>query len=96
MVAGEHAEATGVLRQCFGDTEFGREVGDRLECRVAVGGVAPKPWRVEAAEALLPKGAKAVSERLLEGATPTDDNQCKLPLVERTLASVLAQARETA
>lgn len=64
--------------------------------RVAVGGIAPKPWRVEAAEALLPKGAKAVSERLLEGATPTDDNQFKLTLVERTLASVLAQARETA
>ena len=64
--------------------------------RVAVGGIAPKPWRVEAAEALLPKGAKAVSERLLEGATPTDDNQFKLTLVERTLASVLAQARDQA
>ena len=28
--------------------------------RVALGGVAPKPWRVEAAEAELPHGAKAV------------------------------------
>ena len=64
--------------------------------RVAVGGIAPKPWRVEAAEALLPKGAKAVSERLLDGATPTHDNQFKLTLVERTLGSVLAQAREEA
>ena len=27
--------------------------------RVAVGGVAPKPWRVEAAEAEMPHGAKA-------------------------------------
>src|SRR5471030_2118410 len=61
--------------------------------RVAVGGIAPKPWRVEAAETLLPKGAKAVSERLLDGATPTHDNQFKLTLVERTLASVMAQAR---
>ena len=64
--------------------------------RVAVGGIAPKPWRVEAAEALLPKGAKAVSERLLDGATPTHDNQFKLTLVERTLGSVLAQARDEA
>ncbi|MEX7329372.1 xanthine dehydrogenase family protein subunit M, partial [Pseudomonas aeruginosa] len=30
--------------------------------RVAFGGVAPKPWRVEAAEADLPRGAKAVTE----------------------------------
>ncbi|MFM9384656.1 FAD binding domain-containing protein [Pseudomonas sp. UV AK001] len=64
--------------------------------RVAVGGVAPKPWRVEAAEALLPQGAKAVSARLLDGATPTHDNQFKVTLVERTLASVLAQARDEA
>ena len=35
--------------------------------RVAVGGVAHKPWRVEAAEAELPRGAKAVATRLLAG-----------------------------
>ncbi|MCU0119881.1 xanthine dehydrogenase family protein subunit M [Pseudomonas sp. B2M1-30] len=64
--------------------------------RIAVGGIAPKPWRVEAAEALLPQGAKAVSTRLLDGATPTQDNQFKVTLVERTLASVLAQARDDA
>ncbi len=61
--------------------------------RVALGGVAPKPWRVEAAEAELPRGAKAVTARLLAGAKPTDDNAFKLPLVERTLAAVLAEAR---
>ena len=27
--------------------------------RVAVGGIAPKPWRVEAAEAAMPRGTKA-------------------------------------
>lgn len=64
--------------------------------RVAIGGIAPKPWRVEAAEALLPQGAKAVSARLLDGATPTADNQFKVKLVERTIASVLAQARDEA
>ncbi|WP_343518068.1 xanthine dehydrogenase family protein subunit M [Sphingomonas sp.] len=61
--------------------------------RIAVGGIAPKPWRVEAVEAALPRGAKAVADRLLAGARPTKDNAFKLPLVERTLGAVLAQAR---
>lgn len=61
--------------------------------RVALGGVAHKPWRVEAAEAELPRGARAVVAKLLEGAKPTRENAFKLTLVERTLASVLAQVR---
>ncbi|WP_332811413.1 FAD binding domain-containing protein [Sphingomonas sp.] len=61
--------------------------------RVAVGGVAHKPWRVEAAEAEMPRGVKPVAARLLAGARPTPDNAFKLPLVERTLAAVLAEAR---
>ncbi|WP_420142625.1 FAD binding domain-containing protein [Sphingomonas sp.] len=61
--------------------------------RVAVGGVAPKPWRVEEAEAELPRGAQAVSAKLLAGARATRDNAFKLPLVERTLAGILAEVR---
>ena len=61
--------------------------------RVAVGGIAHKPWRVDAAEAAMPRGAKAVAEGLLAGARPTHDNAFKLTLVERTLGAVLAQAR---
>lgn len=61
--------------------------------RIAVGGVAHKPWRVEAAEAELPRGAKAVSERLLAGARPTHDNAFKITLVERTIGAVLADGR---
>jgi xanthine dehydrogenase YagS FAD-binding subunit len=61
--------------------------------RVALGGVAHRPWRVEAAEAEMPRGAKAVTEKLLAGARPTHENAFKLPLVERTLAAVLAEAR---
>lgn len=64
--------------------------------RVALGGVAHKPWRVEAAEAAMPQGAKAVAAGLLAGAQPTPDNAFKLTLVERTLAAVLAQARSAA
>jgi xanthine dehydrogenase YagS FAD-binding subunit len=40
----------------------------------------------------LPQGAGAAA-RLLAGAQVTHDNAFKLPLVERTLAAVLAQAR---
>ncbi|MDM0030029.1 FAD binding domain-containing protein [Variovorax saccharolyticus] len=61
--------------------------------RVALGGVAPKPWRVEAADAALPRGAKAATELLLAGARPTEHNTFKLTLVERTLDAVLAEAR---
>ncbi len=61
--------------------------------RVAVGGIAPKPWRVEAAEAALPSGAKVATARLLEGARPTDQNKFKMALVERTLGAVLAEAK---
>lgn len=61
--------------------------------RVAFGGVAPRPWRVEEAEALLPKGAAAVTARAFQGATPTKDNAFKLPLATRALASVLAEAK---
>lgn len=61
--------------------------------RVALGGVAPKPWRVESAEAGMPGGAKAVAARLLAEAKPTHDNAFKLPLAERTLGAVLAEAK---
>ncbi len=61
--------------------------------RVALGGVAHKPWRVEAADAELPRGAEAVTARLLADARPTDQNAFKLPLVRRTLAAALAEAR---
>jgi xanthine dehydrogenase YagS FAD-binding subunit len=61
--------------------------------RVALGGVAHKPWRVEAAEAELPKGAKAVAAGLFADAKPTDENKFKLTLAERTIDAVLAEAR---
>jgi xanthine dehydrogenase YagS FAD-binding subunit len=61
--------------------------------RVALGGLAHKPWRVETAEADMPRGAKAVTSGLLADARPQHDNAFKLKLVERTLASVLAEAK---
>lgn len=61
--------------------------------RVALGGVAPQPWRMDAADAAMPQGARAVADRLLADARPTADNAFKLTLVARTLSAVLAQAR---
>lgn len=61
--------------------------------RIALGGVAHKPWRLEAAEAALPRGSKAAAEQLLADAKPTSENAFKIPLVERTLAAVVAEAR---
>jgi xanthine dehydrogenase YagS FAD-binding subunit len=61
--------------------------------RVVLGGVAPKPWRDEAAEAELPRGAKAVTARLFAHAKPTEENAFKIQLAERALGAVLADAR---
>ncbi|WP_088343212.1 MULTISPECIES: xanthine dehydrogenase family protein subunit M [Rhodomicrobium] len=61
--------------------------------RVAFGGVAPRPWRVERAEAELPQGSEAVVAAAFDGAKPTQDNAFKIPLAERALALVIAEGR---
>ena len=60
--------------------------------RVALGGVAPKPWRSASADAALPGGAGAVMSELLGGARPTEENAFKILLAERTLAAMLKEA----
>ena len=62
--------------------------------RYAYGGLAHKPWRVEAAEAQL--DAKSIVRATLDGARTSAHNAFKPLLVERTLASVMAQARSQA
>ncbi len=61
--------------------------------RVALGGVAPQPWRDASAEAQLPDGAARVTDALLAGAAPTPDNAFKLTLARRALGAALMQAR---
>ncbi|KQO71482.1 MULTISPECIES: xanthine dehydrogenase family protein subunit M [unclassified Methylobacterium] len=61
--------------------------------RAAFGGVAHKPWRVEAAEGEMARGAKAVTAQAFAGAKPTHDNAYKLTLAERTLSAALNEAR---
>ena len=62
--------------------------------RVAVGGVAHKPWRVEEAEQQMTSGAKAVADRLMAGARTTEDNAFKVPLVHRILAAAMLDAKK--
>jgi xanthine dehydrogenase YagS FAD-binding subunit len=64
--------------------------------RVALGGVAHKPWRIEAAESALPQGIKSVSELLLAGARTTPQNAFKLTLAERALGAAIAEAQDQA
>jgi xanthine dehydrogenase YagS FAD-binding subunit len=70
--------------------------GDRIEdVRIALGGVAHKPWRASKAEAALRNGpateeafrAAAIAE--LANASPLRDNSFKVELVTRTLIAVL-------
>ena len=59
--------------------------------RYAFGGLAHKPWRIEAAESAT--DAAAIARQVLAGATTTSQNAYKVPLVERTLRVALAEAR---
>jgi xanthine dehydrogenase YagS FAD-binding subunit len=60
--------------------------------QIALGGVAYKPWRSEAAETLLPQGAALMAARLLADARPTPQNAFKLKLAQRTIGLALSQA----
>jgi xanthine dehydrogenase YagS FAD-binding subunit len=77
-------------------------VGGRIRsARVALGGLAPKPWRVAEAEERL-AGATAnattfgaASTSILDGARGYGDNDFKILLARRTMHAVLAQATRT-
>jgi xanthine dehydrogenase YagS FAD-binding subunit len=77
--------------------------GDRVrEARIVLGGVAPIPWRVPAAEAVLSeRGLTATAideaaEAAVDGAEPLDENGFKVTLtrnlVRRALASLAQEA----
>lgn len=72
--------------------------GDGIaEVRIALGGVAARPWRALRAEQLL-RGGPATAEAFaraaeaeLADAVPLPGNAFKMPLVQRTLAAVLTE-----
>ncbi len=77
-----------------GDTTDGGMIG---EARIALGGVAHKPWRADRAEAVLrgrPPSRELFTEAAdaeLADARPLDGNAFKIPLVRRTLTAVLEE-----
>jgi xanthine dehydrogenase YagS FAD-binding subunit len=66
--------------------------------RMAFGGLAPKPWRVEKAETALAgrppnaAAAHAAADGVLEGAKGHGDNDFKIPLTRRLIQAALRQA----
>ena len=58
--------------------------------RAAFGGLAAKPWRVEAADNRMT--SDEVADGALAGAKTTEHNAYKVPLARRTLAAALADA----
>jgi xanthine dehydrogenase YagS FAD-binding subunit len=65
---------------------------------LAFGGLAHKPWRVEKAEHMFADGDDAtagpITDVVLAGAKPTEQNAYKLSLVRRTLAATLEDVRQ--
>lgn len=57
--------------------------------RLAFGGVAPKPWRVESAEPRLSLGVHGYIAQAFEGAALQEDNAFKLKLAERLAVDVV-------
>ncbi len=77
------------------------EDGKILNVRLALGGVAPKPWRAYQAESVL-AGAPAreetfrrAAEAELSGARGYGYNDFKIELAKRTIAGVLSEMTET-
>jgi xanthine dehydrogenase YagS FAD-binding subunit len=66
------------------------------DVRIALGGVATKPWRAHAAEGALrgqpldERSMAAAAAAALEGATPRPDNAFKVELARRTLRGTLS------
>lgn len=75
--------------------------GDRItEARIALGGVAHKPWRLREAESLLvgqrgtPEQFRAAAECLLQGAQGFGGNTFKIELARRAIVRALVQANK--
>lgn len=72
--------------------------GPRPDIRVAVGGVATRPWRLPAVEAVLADGPVTVGRvaeacaRAAEGARTTENNHFKIRLLTRSLERALLKA----
>ncbi len=60
--------------------------------RIALGGVAHKPWRTDAADKAMAGGWQPAADALLDGAQGQGGNDFKIDLVRRTLQTTFAEA----
>lgn len=71
-----------------------------VDARLALGGVAAKPWRSDEADAILigkapgPETFQAAAQAVMTGARPSGDNSHKITLGKRLAARALQQAAE--
>jgi xanthine dehydrogenase YagS FAD-binding subunit len=77
--------------------------GDTVrEARIAIGGLATRPWRARAAEQVLagktltPRTAREAGDIALRGARPGHDNAFRIELGARTVADALMIAKQRA
>jgi xanthine dehydrogenase YagS FAD-binding subunit len=74
------------------------EAGTIREARLALGGVAPKPWRAWPAEEILtgsrpsPAAFRAAANAALADAKPSGDNRFKIELAQRIIVRALTSA----
>jgi xanthine dehydrogenase YagS FAD-binding subunit len=72
------------------------------DVRIAVGGLATRPWRARAAEQTLigrpltAQAARAAGDAALQGAKASDDNRFRIELGARTVADALMIAKQRA
>ncbi|WP_043633015.1 FAD binding domain-containing protein [Nonomuraea candida] len=70
------------------------------DCRIALGGVAPRPWRARAAEAALTgkplneASRRAAGKAAASGAVPRRHNRFKVAMVERAVARALSEVED--
>jgi xanthine dehydrogenase YagS FAD-binding subunit len=77
--------------------------GDTVRAaRIAIGGLATRPWRARAAEqalhgrVLTPRAAREAGEAALQGAKPGHENAFRIELGARTIADALMIAKQRA
>jgi xanthine dehydrogenase YagS FAD-binding subunit len=72
------------------------------DVRIALGGLATRPWRARAAEKILigrplsAQAARAAGDAALQGAKASDDNRFRIELGARTVADALMIAKQRA
>ncbi|WP_410676138.1 hypothetical protein [Amycolatopsis sp. cmx-4-68] len=70
------------------------------DCRIVLGGVAPRPWRARAAEAVLAgrrldmSSRRAAGSGAVNGVAPRGHNAFKVAMIERAVVRALSEVED--